>query len=88
MASKRKICARGATSWGIGGGWGGSGVRDMALLLLGNLRAKFSETLPSFNANCPLSSSDNNLKRLIPIILLCLQCSLYKMCGPEKKSSG
>ena len=63
MASKRKICARGTTSWGIGGGWGGSGVRDMALLLLGNLRAKFSETLPPFKtyftqiAHCHLQTT-------------------------------
>ena len=62
MASKTKICARGATSWGIGGG-GGSGVRDMALFLLGNLRAKFSETLPPFKtyftqiAHCHLQTT-------------------------------
>ena len=65
MASKTKICARGATSCGIGGwgGGGGSGVRDMALFLLGNLRAKFSETLPPFKtyftqiAHCHLQTT-------------------------------
>ena len=57
------ICARGATSWGIGGGGGSSGVRDMALFLLGNLRAKFSETLPPFKtyftqiAHCHLQTT-------------------------------
>ena len=44
------ICARGAFSWGEGGG-GGSGVRYMAPLLLRNFGAKFSETsFPHFKA--------------------------------------
>ena len=63
----------------------GSGVMDMALPSLGNLGAEFSETsFPQFDlsyANWPLLSLDNNLKCLIPIILLCLQCSLSKMHG-------
>ena len=47
----------------VGGGGGGSGVRDMALFLLGNLRAKFSETLPPFKtyftqiAHCHLQTT-------------------------------
>ena len=41
MASKAKNMH---FPWG-GGGGGGSGVRGMALPLLGNLGAKFSETL-------------------------------------------
>ena len=41
MASKAKNM-----HWRGGGGWGGgSGVRGMVLPLLGNLGAKFSETL-------------------------------------------
>ena len=57
----------------------------LALPLLENLVAKFSEM--SFlhcktyfmKISQPLLALDNNLKCLIPIILLCLQCSLSKM---------
>ena len=63
----------------VGGGGGGvSGVRDM----VHPRRAKFFETsLPHFKTyftpiGRALLSLDNNLKRLISIILLCLQCSL------------
>ena len=62
-------------------------MRDMALALplLENLGAKFSEM--SFlhfktyfmKINKLLLSLDNNLKCLIRIILLCLQCALSKM---------
>ena len=68
-------------------GGGGSGVRDIALTSLCNLVATFPEMpfIPSFYdlfyAN-QLLCLDNNLKRLIPIILLCLLCSLSKMHGP------
>ena len=60
---------------GGGGGGGVSGVRELG-------GAKFFETsLPHFKTyfspiGRPLLSLDNNIKRLIPIILLCLQCSL------------
>ena len=40
---RQNVCTRGALSWG--GGEGGSGVRDMAAPLLGNVGAEFSETL-------------------------------------------
>ena len=38
-----------------------------------------------FHPNQPLLFLDNNLKHLIPIILLCLQCSLFNMRGPWKE---
>ena len=85
MASKAKHISQWHTF--LGGGGGGSGVRDMALalLLLENLGDKFSEM--SFlhcktyfmKISRALLSLNNNLKCLIPIILLCLQCSLSKM---------
>ena len=68
------------------------GVRDMAPPLLGNLRAKFSEmSFPHFKTyfkqigHCHIKTTCNLIKHLIPIILLCLQCSLSKMRGPEKE---
>ena len=64
----------------------------MALPLLGNLRAKFSEmSFPHFKTyfkqvgHCHIKTTCNLIKHLIPIILLCLQCSLSKMRGPEKE---
>ena len=55
------------------GGRGGSRVRDMARPLLQSFGAKFSErSFPLYN----------NLKCLIPIILLRLQCALSKTRGP------
>ena len=51
----------------------------MALHLLENLGAKFSEDL--FYANKPVLPLYNNLKQSIRIILLCLQCSLSNMHG-------
>ena len=38
------MCTRDKIYWGGGGGWEDSGVRNMALLSLGYLEAKFSET--------------------------------------------
>ena len=72
------------------GGEVGSGVRDVALLSLRNLGAKFSEmSFPHFTttfyANQLSSSLDNNLLHSIPITLLCLQYSLSKMHDPEKE---
>ena len=84
---KPKICTRGTISWGKRG----SGVRDMALLSLGNLGAKFSEmSFPHFKTyftqicHCHLWTTIF-LKSLIPIILLRLQCFLSNICGPEKE---
>ena len=69
MAGKTKICARGPTSWGRG-----SGVRDMALLLLGNLRAKFSETsFPPFKTYLPKSA----------IFILRQQFKMFNIIGDE-----
>ena len=75
MAGKAKNTPEADFPGGRGGG--GSGVRDMALPSLGNLRAKFSETsfprsISSFQdlfyANRPLLSLNNNFKkRLIPL---------------------
>ena len=55
----------------------------MALHLLENLGAKFSEDL--FYANKPVLPLYNNLKQSIRIILLCLQCSLSNMHGHYKE---
>ena len=71
-----------------GGGEGESTVRDMAPLSLGNLGTKlskmsFSHFKTYFTQSLLLSSLDNN--NSIRIILLCLQCCLSKMCGPEKE---
>ena len=61
----------------------------MALLSLENLGAKFSETsFPHFKTYFTQIGhcwKDNNLKCLVPVILLCIQCSLSKMLGPVKE---
>ena len=52
MAGKEKNMCQRCNFLGGGGDKGGSGVRDMALLSLGNLGAKFSETLfPHFKTH-------------------------------------
>ena len=79
MASKAKnMCQRGVISWG--GGGGGSKVRDM-VLELSSLKCH-SLTLRPILHKLAIVNLHNNLKRLIPIILLCLQSSLSKMHGP------
>ena len=79
---RQKICARGAISEEGEGGGGGSGVRDMASLSLGNLGAKFSKSHSKTLRKLALLSLDNDLKHFIIKNLLCLQCSLSKMHGP------
>ena len=88
MASKAENMHKRHTFVG-GVGEGGSGVRDMARPTLAGkfiVDTKFSENLMSFphfkTYFMPLLSSDNNLNHFIPIILLCLRCSLCKVCGP------
>ena len=87
MAGKAKNMCQRCTLLGGGGQWSeGHGPP-----LLGNFGAKFSETsFPHFRtyfyANQPLLSLDNHLKCLIPIILLCLQCSFPKCLAHKKKS--
>ena len=39
------------------------------------------------HTNRPLLSSDNNLKCLIPIILLCLQCYFFQTATPIKREA-
>ena len=85
MAGMAKNMRGRYTSLGIGGS--GQWSEGHGPPSLGNLGAKFSETSfhhfkTSFYANWPLLSLDNNLKCLIPIILLYLQCPLSKVCGP------
>ena len=73
MAGKAKNMCQRCTFLGGRGQWSeGHGF---------NLAVKFWSFYDLFYANQPLSL-DNNLKRLIPIILLCLQHSLSTMCGP------
>ena len=64
----------------LGGGGGGSKVRDM-VLELSSLKCH-SLTLRPILHKLAIVNLHNNLKRLIPIILLCLQSSLSKMHGP------
>ena len=80
MASKAKnMHHRGVISGG-GRGGGGSKVRDM-ILELSSLKCH-SLTLRPIIHKLAIVNLHNNLKRLIPIILLCLQSSLSKMHGP------
>ena len=81
MASKTK---KYAFSWG-GGGGGGDGKRGMAPLSLRNLGAEFSETLFSHVTTYFMQIGHCYLKTTIPITSLCLQCSLSKMCDPQKE---
>ena len=77
MASKAKnMDHRGV----ISGGGGGSKVRDM-ILELRSLKCH-SLTLRPILHKLAIVNLHNNLKRLIPIILIFLQSSLSKMHGP------
>ena len=87
---RQKICARGAISWG-GREEEESRVRDIARHSLGNLGAKTSLKCHSLIFRPILCKSAivifrQQLKTFnFNIILLCLQCSLCKMHGPEKE---
>ena len=65
----------------------------MAVPSLGNLGAKLTKNvIPSFQdlfyRNRTLLSLDNNLKRFIQIILVCLHCSFkFPKCIAHKKKS-
>ena len=79
MASQAKnMHHRGIISGG--GGEGGSKVRDM-ILELSSLKCH-SLTLRPILDKLAIVNLHNNLKHLIPIILLFLQSSLSKMHGP------
>ena len=76
---------RGHFAPGAGGQWSAGHAPP-----LGNVGVKFSKTsFPHFktffNSKRPLLALHNNLKQLILIILLCLQCSFSKMRGPQKE---
>ena len=87
MASEAINLHRRCTSPGSGGG-GSIGVRDIAPPFLGNLGAKFSETLFPHFKTCStqiiivISRQSFKTFDIFPIISLCLQCSLSKMGGP------
>ena len=67
-------------------GGGGSEVRDMNSTSPWSLEAKVIPTSEDlFYTNQPLLSLDNNLKRLIPIILLCLQMLCFQNAWPKKR---
>ena len=84
MAGKAKNMCQRRTFLAGRGQWSEGHGFDLAVKfrtqVLGNDIPSFYDL---FYANLPLSL-DNNLKRLIPIILLCLLSSnsLSKMCGP------